>query len=73
MRAIGGLANGGIQNISLTSRGMAHLGEKVNFHGAEVTLSEAVKEVSKGKVDYHGISDSIGGFIGGFVKSFYNG
>ena len=72
-RAMGGLANGSVGNIALTSRGMALLGQKVSFHGTEVTLSEAVREVSRGKADYHGIGDAIGGLIGGFVKSVISG
>ena len=69
-RTLGGLAEGSIENISLTSRGMAVLGQKIVVGESERTLSETVKQVSEGKVDFHRIGDAIGGILGGFVKSF---
>jgi hypothetical protein len=68
-RTMGGIANGSIDNISLTSRGMAVLGQKIEVNGAQEPLSNAVKEVSSGKVDYHRIGDAIGGILGGLFKS----
>jgi hypothetical protein len=68
-RTMGGLANGSVENIALTSRGMAVLGQKVEINGKPELLSSAVKKVSEGKVDYHRIGDAIGGIIGGVIKS----
>ncbi len=68
-RTLGGLANGSIENIALTSLGMAVLGKNVEIEGSEEPLSDTVKKVSEGKVDYHRIGDTIGGMIGGIIKS----
>ena len=68
-RTLGGLANGSIENIILTSRGMAVLGSQIEIAGTVQPLSNAVDEVSRGKVDYHRIGDAIGGLLGGLTKS----
>ncbi len=68
-RTLGGLANGSVEDIALTSLGMAVLGTEVEVGGRKEALSETVSEVSRGKVDYHRISDAIGGLIGGVIKS----
>jgi hypothetical protein len=56
-------------NIALTSLGMAVLGQKIEVSGTDEPLSKAVREVSKGNVDYHSITDALGGLIGGVIKS----
>ncbi|MBC7154382.1 MAG: hypothetical protein H5U19_07200 [Rhodobacteraceae bacterium] len=68
-RNMGGLANGSVENISLTSLGMAVLGTEVEVAGKKEPLSKAVTDVSEGHVDYHRIGDAIGGLIGGVIKS----
>ena len=68
-RALGGLAKGGVRNISLSARGMAVLSQNVEIDGSKVPISNAVKKVSAGGVNYHSIGDAIGGVLGGFVKS----
>jgi hypothetical protein len=68
-RTMGGLANGSVENIALTSLGMAVLGTEIEVGGRKEALSETVSEVSRGKVDYHRISDALGGLIGGVIKS----
>ncbi|WP_306111658.1 MULTISPECIES: hypothetical protein [unclassified Roseovarius] len=69
-RTLGGLANGTVQNIALTSLGMAVLGQEVSINGESQEFSTTVKEVSEGRVDYNRIGDAIGGVIGGIMKSF---
>lgn len=68
-RTMGGAANGAIFNIVLTSRGLAVLGQEVSVEGKNEVLSDTVRKVSEGKVDYHRIGDAIGGILGGFIKS----
>ena len=60
-RALGGLAKGSVQNISLSARGMAVLGQNVEINGASESISSAIRKVSAGKVDYHAIGDAIRG------------
>ncbi len=67
-RTMGGIANGSVGNISLTSRGMALLGQSVTIQGSKVTLSDTVRQVSEGR-DHSRIGDLIGGFLAGFVKN----
>jgi hypothetical protein len=69
-RTMGGIANGSIENISLTSKGMAVLGQDVVINGTQEKLSSTIRKVSEGKVDYHRIGDAIGGIIGGAIKSW---
>jgi hypothetical protein len=68
-RTLGGLANGSVENISLTAHGMAVLNQKIEVAGNQVTLSETVTAVSEGSVSYNKIGDAIGGLIAGFVKA----
>jgi len=68
-RTMGGIANGTVFNISLTSRGMAVLGQQIEIDGHREELAVTVKKVSAGSVDYHRIGDTIGGIIGGIFKS----
>ena len=68
-RDLGGIADGEVHNISLTSRGMALLGQTIDVNGQNEKLSETVKKVSEGRVDYHRIGDAVGGILGGFTKS----
>ena len=68
-RTMGGLANGSVENISLTSLGMAVLGTEIEIGGKKEPLSKAVTDVSEGRVDHHRIGDAIGGLIGGVIKS----
>ena len=67
-RTMGGIANGSVDNISLTAHGMALLGQNIASHGTSVTLSDTVKSVSAGR-DLSKIGDLIGGIIGGFTKT----
>jgi hypothetical protein len=71
-KTLGGVANGTVQNISLTSLGMSILGKEVEINGYHERLSETVGKVSQGKVDFHRIGDTIGGLIGGLIKSVGN-
>jgi hypothetical protein len=68
-RTMGGIAHGSVENISLTARGMAVLGQSIEVGGNREQLSTAVRKVSNGSVDYHKIGDAIGGAIGGILKS----
>ena len=68
-RTMGGIADGLVQNISLTSLGMTVLGTEIEVGGKKEPLSKAVTDVSEGRVDYHRIGDAIGGLIGGVIKS----
>ena len=68
-RTMGGLANGSVDNIALTSLGMSVLGHEVEAVGKREALSETVQKVSEGKVDYNRIGDAIGGLIGGIIKA----
>lgn len=68
-RTMGGIANGSVDNIALTSLGMAVLGTEIEVGGKKELLSKAVTDVSEGGVDYHRIGDAIGGLIGGVIKS----
>ena len=72
-QTMGGPAEGSVDNISLTSRGMAVLGQKIEIDGVQESIASAVKKVSAGSVNYHGIGDAIGGVLGGFVKSLGSG
>ncbi len=72
-RTMGGIASGSVEDISLSSRGMAILGQGVEINGTQELISSAVKKVSGGQVDYHPIGDAIGGIMGGFTKSFLGG
>ena len=67
-RVMGGIANGSVDNISLTAKGMALLGQSVTVHGIQTSLSDTVKEVSSGR-DFSKIGDLIGGIIAGFTKT----
>ena len=67
--SMGGLANGSVGNIALTSRGLGVLGERVEINGEHEELSSAVKKVSEGRVDYNRVLDAIGGLLGGIIKS----
>lgn len=69
-RTMGGIANGSVDNIALTSLGMAVLGTEIEVGGKKEPFSKTVTEVSAGRVDYHRIGDAIGGLIGGVIKSF---
>lgn len=66
---LGGLASGSAENIALTSRGFAILGQSIEINGGREQLSTTVRKVSEGSVDYHRIGDAIGGAIGGILKS----
>lgn len=68
-RTLGGIANGSVENISLTSLGRTVLGTEIEVGGRKEPLSKAVTDVSEGRVDYHRIGDAIGGLIGGVIKS----
>ena len=68
-RTMGGIANGSVENITLTSLGMTVLGTEIEVGGRKKPLSKAVTDVSEGRVDYHRIGDAIGGLIGGVIKS----
>lgn len=68
-RTMGGIANGSVDNVALTSLGMSVLGREIEAIEGKETLSETVQKVSEGKVDYHRIGDAIGGLIGGAIKS----
>jgi hypothetical protein len=68
-RTLGGLANGSVENIALTSRGMAILGQTVEINSQPEQLSSAVRKASEGRVDYHRVLDAIGGLLGGIIKS----
>jgi hypothetical protein len=68
-RFMGGLAEGDVENIALTSRGMAVLGQDIEIDGERQLISKAVRNLSAGKVDYNRIGDALGGILGGFVKS----
>ena len=69
IRTLDGIATGSIENISLTSRGMAILGQKVEIDGTPEQLSSAIKKVSEGRVDYNRVMDALGGLLGGIIKS----
>ncbi len=68
-RSLGGYANGSVQDIALTSLGMAVLGQKVTIDGTSQDFEETIKDVSEGRVDYNRIGDAIGGILGGLIKS----
>jgi hypothetical protein len=68
-RTMGGLANGSVRDISLTSRGMAVLGHNVTIDGNSTTVAAQVKEQAEGTVSSAGVGDPIGGILGGFTKS----
>lgn len=68
-RTMGGLANGSIINVSLTSRGMALLGAKFTVNGETETVSEAVKKTTQGGGETYRIGEIIGGVLGGFTKT----
>ncbi len=71
-RLLGGIADGTVHNIALTSRGMAVLGQTIDVAGNSLKLSEAVTKVSNGQLSYNKIGDAIGGIIAGFVKAIGN-
>lgn len=64
-----GIAAGEVNNITLTSKGMAVLGQDILIDGKQQSISTAVRNVSAGRVDYNRIGDALGGILGGFVKS----
>ena len=68
-RTLGGIASGSVENIALTSWGMAILGQRVEINGHNEQLSSAIKKVSEGRVDYNRVMDAIGGLLGGIIKS----
>ncbi|MGB5835673.1 MAG: hypothetical protein WBH14_01385 [Albidovulum sp.] len=57
-------------DLVLTSLGYSLLANKVL---PNLTLSQAVKEVSSGSRSYSGLGDFLGGIMGGFTKSIGNG
>ena len=68
-RTMGGLANGAAMNVSLTSRGMAMLGQKIKVGENETTVAEQVKGKAEGSISTSGVGDFIGAMLGGFTKS----
>ena len=71
-RTMGGISNGSVENVALTSQGMAILGQSIDVNGEQEQLSSAIKKVSEGRVDYSRVMDAIGGLVGGFIKSVSN-
>ena len=68
-RTMGGLAEGSVANVHLTSFGMYLLGRSLDVGGRKVTLGEEVKRVSEGHRSFSSIGDFVGGVLGGFTKS----
>jgi hypothetical protein len=68
-RTLGGIANGYAMNVSLTSKGMALLGQKIEVRGQNTTIAEQVEARAKGEISVSGIGDFFGGLLGGFTKS----
>ena len=55
--------------ITLTSRGFAAMGQKINGTAGEIVVSDVVKQVAESTAGYTGLGDFIGGILGGFTKS----
>ena len=68
-RTMGGLANGQVNNVALTARGMLVLGAQFEVAGKRETVSSMVEKTSAGGPDGFRIGEVIGGIIGGFTKS----
>ena len=62
---LGGIA----RDISLTSKGMALLGEDIVVDGRRISLARAVAEESQGSEGVYRIGELIGGIFGGAFKS----
>ncbi|WP_238942106.1 hypothetical protein [Marivita cryptomonadis] len=68
-RTMGGIANGWVQNVHLTSFGQAALNQEVSINGSPELVSQTVKNVSKEPANYSQFGDFLGGLLGGFTKS----
>jgi hypothetical protein len=68
-RTMGGLANGSVQNVHLTSIGQAALRQEVKIDGTSEMVSETVRKISKEPASYSRFGDFLGSVLGGFTKS----
>lgn len=68
-RTLGGIANGSVNNIHLTSYGLRLLGQQITVGEKQVKLADEVKRVSQGDRSYSTLGDFVGGLLGGFTKS----
>lgn len=68
-RAMGGPAEGSVQNIPITAFGQNVLRQEVNITGESEKLSETVKSVSTKPEYYSKFGDFLGSLLGGFTKS----
>ncbi len=53
----------------LTSRGFAVMGERLRLGDRDISVGQAVKEVSEDGVSFSRVGDFFGGVLGGFTKS----
>lgn len=56
-------------NPTLTSRGFACLGTRIEFEGDQLTVAEIVERKGEISGGYSSIGDFLGGALGGFIKS----
>ena len=68
-RTMGGIANGSVANVAITSLGQAVLSKHVDLTGDPEPLSETVKKISGKPQSYSQFGDFLGGTIGGLIKS----
>ncbi|MGY6632265.1 MAG: hypothetical protein ACXIU8_00760 [Alkalilacustris sp.] len=68
-KTLGGFAGGSAHDVSLTSRGMALLGQEVVVDGKRISLARAVVEESQGSGGTYRIGELIGGILGSAIKS----